>query len=120
MKGLQIITALALGLAPTLAAAQAAPDGAAIYKQRCQICHGAAGKPSPLGPNLTGVVGRAAASTPFAYSAALKASKIVWTRPKLEQFLAGPPKMVPGTKMAVVLSDAKQRAAVVGYLAKTK
>lgn len=109
------------GMTPGVAAAQASPDGAAIYKQRCQICHGAANaKPSPLGPSLSGVVGRAAASTPFAYSAALKASKIVWTRPNLEKFLAGPPKMVPGTRMAVVLPDAAQRAAVVSFLAKSK
>ena len=121
MMGLRIICALALGLVPAMAQAQAAPDGATIYRQRCQICHGAAGaKPSPLGPNLAGVIGRKAASKPFAYSAALKASKLVWTRSTLDQYLAGPAKLVPGTRMAVALSDAQQRAAVVGYLAKTK
>ena len=121
MKGLLTICALAFALLPSVAIAQAAPDGAAIYRQRCQVCHGAANaKPSPLGPNLSGVVGRGAASTSFAYSAALKASKLVWTKQNLEKYLAGPAKMIPGTRMAVVLPDKKQRAAVVGYLATTK
>lgn len=121
MMSLRIICAVALGFIPAWAAAQAAPDGAVIYKQRCQVCHGAAGaKPSPLGPNLSGVVGRKAASTPFTYSAALKASKLVWTKQNLEKYLAGPAKMVPGTKMAVILSDPKQRSAVVSHLSKAK
>ena len=123
MMGLRIICALALGVMPAvaMAQAQAAPDGATIYRQRCQVCHGAANaKPSPLGPNLTGVVGRKAASTPFAYSPALRASKLVWTRANLDKYLAGPAKMVPGTKMAVMLSDPKQRSAVVSHLAKAK
>lgn len=121
MKGLATIGAVALGLLPVTAAAQAALDGAVVYRQRCQMCHGAANaKPSPLGPSLTGVVGRKAASTPFAYSTALKASKLVWTKPNLEKYLAGPAKMVPGTKMAVILSDPKQLSAVVSHLAKAK
>ena len=119
MKTPGYICALALGMMPSLA--QAAPDGATIYKQRCQVCHGAAGaKPSPLGPSLAGVVGRKAAGTPFAYSAALKASKIVWTRETLDKFLAGPSKLVPGTRMAMTVPDAAQRSAVVGFLAKGK
>lgn len=121
MKGLSIISAVALGMLPAVATAGPAPDGAAVYKQRCQVCHGAAGaKPSPLGPSLTGVVGRAAASTPFAYSAALKKSKLTWTKANLDKYLAGPAKLVPGTKMAMSVPDAAQRAAVVTFLAKTK
>lgn len=113
--------AIALGMMFQVEAAHAQPDGMAVYRQRCQACHGAPGaQPSPLGPKLAGVVGRAAASTPFAYSTALKASKIFWTRANLEKFLAGPTKMVPGTRMVMVVPDPAQRSALVGYLAKMK
>ena len=127
MKGLATFCALAFGLLPaasfaqTAQAAQATSVGATVYRQRCQVCHGAAkAKPSPLGPSLSGVVGRKAGSTPFAYSAALKASKLVWTRDNLDKFLAGPSKLVPGTRMAMAVPDAAQRSAVVSFLAKTR
>ena len=130
MKGLATFCALAFGLLPATAfaqaaqtaqAAQATSDGATVYRQRCQVCHGSAkAKPSPLGPSLSGVVGRTAASTPFAYSAALKASKLVWTRDNLDKYLAGPSKLVPGTRMAMSVPDAAQRSAVVSFLAKTR
>lgn len=121
MKALSVIWTVALAMTPALASAQAAPDGVVIYKQRCQVCHGAANaKASPLGPSLAGVVGRPAASKPFAYSTALKASKLTWTKPNLDKFLAGPSKMVPGTKMVMAVPDGAQRAALIGYLAKLK
>ncbi len=118
----KIVVALGvLALPGGLAAAPAKPDGAALFKQRCQLCHQAvAGKPSPLGPNLAGVADRKAGSTIFAYSSALKASGVVWTRPNLDRFLAAPAKMVPGTRMAIAVSDATQRAAIIEFLGKAK
>ncbi|WP_342454646.1 c-type cytochrome [Sphingomonas sp. H160509] len=45
-----------------------------------------------IGPNLYGVVGRAAAATPgFNYSAAMKASKLRWDEQTLNEYLAAPP-----------------------------
>jgi cytochrome c len=94
---------LSCGAFSSLAYAQ---DGDATHGQtvfqRCAICHkvekGAAGG---LGPNLFGVVGRKAATQPgFEYSGPLKAAGITWTNDKLAQWVAGPAKMVPGTKMA--------------------
>ena len=103
------------------AAAQGAPDGAMIFKQRCAACHSVeAGKPGILGPNLAGVVGRPAASTAFNYSTALKASKLKWDKKTLDTFLAAPMKLVPGTRMVIAVTDPTQRAAVVTYLAATK
>ena len=103
------------------ASAQAAPNGATVFQQRCSSCHAiAAGKPATLGPNLAGVVGRKAGTASYNYSAAMKKSDITWTKPSLEKYLTGPAKMVPGTKMMVSLSDAKQRAAVVDYLSKAQ
>jgi cytochrome c len=79
-----------------------------------------AGQPARVGPNLAGVVGRKAASTAFNYSPALKASGLTWTRANLDRFLTGPARMVPGTRMSVVMSDAAQRAAVIQYLSQAR
>lgn len=115
-----LAAAAALGLSAVslnAALAQTAPDGATVFRQRCQSCHAiGAAKPPTLGPNLTGVVGRKAASTEFNYSAALKASGLTWTKPNLDKFLSGPTRMAPGTRMVISLSDPAQRAALVDYL----
>ena len=109
----------ALALLP--AAAPQSSVGASLFKQRCQSCHSVtAGAPSPLAPNLKGIVGRKAGATTFRYSPALKAANITWTKPNLDKFLAGPGKMVPGTRMVISVPDAKQRAELVNYLASIK
>jgi cytochrome c len=98
--------------------AQAAADGATLFRQRCGVCHSVTpGQVSPLAPNLVGVVGRKAGSTAFAYSPALKSSNVTWTRANLDRFLTAPGRMVPGTRMVVALPDAAQRTAVLNYLA---
>jgi len=121
----QISVALAaLSICLSAAAAQAAgpkPDGAQVFKQRCQACHSAtAAKTAPLAPNLAGVVGRKAAATSFAYSPALKASKLTWTKANLDQYLTSPMKLVPGTRMVISVPDPAQRAALIDFLAKAK
>jgi cytochrome c len=88
----------------TFAYAQDAGDPVAgkVVFGRCAICHKATkDSGNGLGPNLFGIVGRKSASLPgFEYSGPLKASGITWTDEKLSQWVAGPAKMVPGTKMA--------------------
>lgn len=96
-------------------------DGGALFKQRCQGCHAIArDQPADIGPNLAGVVGRAAAGTGYAYSPALKASGLRWDAATLDRYLAGPARLVPGTKMPVAVSDPAQRAAIIAYLATRK
>jgi cytochrome c len=105
----------------TSVAAQSAPqpDGAALFRTRCASCHTVTpGARTTVGPNLSGIVGRKAASTTFSYSTALKASNITWTRANLERYLSGPTRMVPGTRMVIAVSDAAQRAALLNYLAR--
>ena len=105
-------------LAAEAPAAASGPDGAALFRTRCQSCHSMTpGRTSPLAPNLLGVVGRKAASTPFNYSAALKNSKLTWNRENLDRFLTAPSRMVPGTRMVIAVPDAAQRGAILGYLA---
>ncbi len=86
----------------------------------CSACHVAeAGEASMAGPNLHGVVGRAAGMLDdFAYSDALASSGITWTEAELDTFIANPSAKVPGTSMvAGAVSDADRRAAIVAYLA---
>ncbi|WP_068090973.1 c-type cytochrome [Novosphingobium rosa] len=111
-------TALGAMLLPGMAAAQSAQDGAAIFKQQCQMCHVSSKDAKPtLAPNLFGVGGRKAASSGFAsYSPALKASGLVWNKANLDRFLTAPTKAVPGTRMVIAIPDAKRRQAVIDYL----
>lgn len=125
-KFLLPVSAVALvgtaALIPALApAAAAGPDGAALFRQRCASCHAVApGAKSPLGPNLSGVVGRKAAASQFNYSPALKNSNLTWNRANLDRFLSGPARMVPGTRMVITVSDPAQRAAILNYLQTVK
>jgi len=112
-------------LASSAIAAQAAGDpkaGAAVFK-RCAVCHTSdKGGGDGLGPNLYGVAGRKAASRPgFAYSGPLQKAGVIWTEPNLTNWVAGPARMVPGTKMAFAgISSKKQQADVVAYLQSLK
>ena len=120
----KISVALAL-LAGTSIAAQAAGDakeGAEVFK-RCAVCHTSdKGGGDGLGPNLSGIFGRKAALRPgFAYSAPLKKSGLVWNEANLTKWVAGPARVVPGTKMSFAgISSKKQQADVVAYLATLK
>ena len=106
--------------APVAAQAQDASAGKAVFTQ-CTACHTIKpGQPGVAAPNLHGVVGRKAGSTPFAYSAALKASKLTWDAATLNTFLKAPSKLVPGTRMVVVISNDTQRANLIAYLATLK
>jgi len=108
------IAALIPAVAP---AAAAGPDGAALFRQRCASCHSVTpGAKSPLGPNLSGVVGRNAAAAQFNYSPALKNANVTWSRTNLDRYLSGPTRMVPGTRMVITVSDPVQRAAILDYL----
>ena len=47
-----IISTMALGLLLAAALPAAADDAAALYKSKCQVCHGADGKGSPAGQKM--------------------------------------------------------------------
>ena len=115
MKIAQVL-ALLVTLGATAAAAAQPQDGATVFEDRCSGCHVPGG--GGQGPSLAGVVGRkAGAVAGFDYSEALKASGIVWTPARIEQFIADPAATVPGTAMPVRVPDAAVRAAIVSYLA---
>jgi cytochrome c len=112
--------ALALaGAAPALskdAAQQGDPkSGEAIYA-RCLACHALAYHRT--GPRHCGLFGRRAGSEKgFAYSDAMKHSKIVWNEKSLDRFLADPLATVPGTAMGYAgVTDPRERADLIAYL----
>jgi cytochrome c len=77
------------------------------------------GAPSPIGPNLYGVVGRKIASVEgFNYTPAMKAhAGEEWNYAHLDALIHKPAEFAPGTMMAFPgLPDANQRAEVIAFL----
>ena len=70
-----------------------------------------------IGPRHAGVAGRRAGSiAAFNYSAALRASGLVWTAATLDRWLADPEQLVPGQQMSYRLDDPAERTDVIAYL----
>jgi cytochrome c2 len=94
-------------------------NGEAVFKRNCAICHSTEPDHNRAGPSLAGIVGRHSGAAPnFNYSSANKNSGLVWTRDKLDAYLANPQDVVPGTTMLFpgVKNDA-DRHALIDYLA---
>lgn len=115
-----MMSGLALMIAGTVPAV--AEDAAALFVKNCQTCHVIAKDGGVrTGPPLWGVMGRKAGSIEgFNYSAALKASGIVWTADTLDQWLTFPKKMVPGTNMLYRQTKPEIRKAIIDYIATQK
>ena len=85
----------------------------------CKTCHSVVqGGGAMTGPNLFGVFGRKAGTSPgFAYSDGMKALGITWDADKISQWITNPRAMVSGTKMTYIgLENPKDRTDVVAYL----
>ena len=111
------VIAAAILATPALAAGDPV-QGKAVFA-RCAICHNVEKDGgNGVGPNLFGIAGRKSASVDgFNYSGPMKASGITWTDDNLEKWIAGPAKMIPGTKMAFGgISSKGQIADVIAYL----
>ena len=109
------VVALLAVIVPCGVAVAAPPPTFAV----CLACHTAMqGAPSRTGPNLFGVVGRAAGTYPgFNYSEAMKTSSVNWTAEELDSFLTSPQARVPGTSMTFPgFDDPASRKEIVDYL----
>jgi len=86
----------------------------------CAACHVPAyAQTKSIGPSLKHIVGREVASLAgFPYSTALKTFGGRWTKQRLENFLADPQAVVPGTSMHFPgISDSASRQQLIDYLA---
>ncbi|HEY5808892.1 MAG TPA: cytochrome c family protein [Povalibacter sp.] len=118
MKRFTIAGVTALALMSSAWADGDAAAGATVFAQ-CSACHAVgAGAQNNVGPVLNGVVGRPAGTYPsYRYSSAMKRSGLTWDEPTLRQYLQGPDKLVPGSKMVFpgLTSDA-DLANLIAYL----
>ncbi len=107
------IGALAIGNAA--AQTPSAQRGALLF-QTCAACHSVLG--DGIGPPLGGIYGQKAARDPnFAYSEALRNSKLTWDDATLRAFIRDPQGLVKGTKMAFPgYSEPDDVEAVLGFL----
>jgi cytochrome c len=99
-------------------AAGDAAKGKTVFA-RCAVCHNVEKDGgNGVGPNLFGIAGRKSATIDgFAYSGPMKAANITWTDDNLSKWVAGPAKMIAGTKMAFGgIAQKSQIADVVAYL----
>ena len=117
----QILTAVVLscGISMSHAAGDAVAGKMAFAK--CASCHqvGPTAR-GAFGPQLNAIVGRQAGSSKdFAYSAAMKNSRIVWSETSLRAFIKSPNDVVPDNKMRFYgVNNEKQITDLIAYLRK--
>ena len=121
LKPALLAAALALG---ALASSAQAAGGEELFKQQCAACH-AIQKDAPMGmgPNLSGIVGRAAGAVHgFPHSNEFKAALNGknWTPELLDKWLENPQQVAKGTYMMYQQPDAGVRSAIIEYLKNTK
>ncbi len=118
LTGLLTLAALSLLIVGRALAAGDAAAGKAVFQQNCAICHSTDPGVNKIGPSLHGVVGRHSGSvSDFTYSPAMKAADKTWDPQTLDAYLAGPMKMVPGTKMIFPgLNSETDRQNLIAYL----
>ena len=103
----------------TIAAAAGDPSAGRQVFRKCQACHSLEPGKAILGPSLAAIVGRKAGGEPnYSYSPAMKQSNIVWDAKTLDAYLADPEKVVPGNKMPFPgLKTEQDRTDVIAFLA---
>ena len=94
------------------------PDGAALFKQQCAVCHTLSlSEPTRQGPPLVKVVGRSAGKVEgFRYSEALAKADFAWDETRLDAWLTNPQAVIPGVIMVYRQAKPETRAAIIAYL----
>lgn len=115
-----IVAAVTVG---TTAKAQTA-SGEELFKQQCAACHSVQKDAPPgMGPNLYGVVGRAAGAVAgFQHSKEFKTAMKgkAWSPELLDKWLENPQKVAKGNYMMYQQADPAVRSAIIDYLKTVK
>jgi cytochrome c len=92
-------------------------SGKTAFK-KCALCHTTEAGKNKVGPSLFGIVGRKSATLDnFNYSEAMKKFDHTWDEGTLDEYLADPRGMVPGTKMIFPgIKEKTERDDVIAYL----
>lgn len=117
--GLAVATLLQTAQALAACAPAAVEKGGALFANECSVCHAVHKDVAGLmGPNLNGVIGRAAGTLPgFSYSQAMKSKAVAWQADSLQSFIGQPQAFVPGTYMPYMgMAEAVDREAVACFL----
>jgi len=94
-----------------------AAAGKTVFENQCSNCHTAVVGKNGFGPSLAGVLERRSGGLPgYKYSDAMTNAGITWNAVTLDEFLASSTVKVPGTLMAVAITDSAARANVIAYL----
>jgi len=121
LRYLLLATALTTAALPVVQAHAAgdAAKGGTVFNEECADCHSIKEGKNKKGPSLFGVVGRASGSNAdFNYSAAMKASGLIWSPDRIDAYIHDPKAVVPGGKMKYDgLPEAQARADLIAYLA---
>ncbi|EIK72106.1 cytochrome c2 [Pseudomonas synxantha BG33R] len=118
MKYVLLTFALTVVAAPAFAAGDAEAGGK-LFTKTCGGCHSIGeGARGGFGPQLNGILGRPAGTTPdYQYSDAMKNSGVVWTRDKLAAYIEDPKSVVSGTRMIFWgISDSQKIENILAYL----
>lgn len=123
MAGLLLATSMPMAHAESNVAKRAYQEikieaGQTLYDIQCRRCHADDASDPSYGPELVGIVGRAAGSEEgYEYSDALKNSGIVWTRGALRAWMEDNDGFMPGTKMRHVgIEDPTVQDFILSYL----
>jgi cytochrome c len=114
-----VVVAIAIRPATGQGAAPAGdPVAGAVVFELCSACHNIGpDATNAVGPILNGIIGRKAGTVAdFEYSEANKRSGLVWDERTLAAYLPDPEKMIPGTAMAIGVTEPKEVADVIAYL----
>ena len=112
---------MAFALAGLIAAASAdesAQSSRQLFERHCRTCHGGtAPADSPIGPSLSGIVGRkAGTNVSGVHSRAAIDSGTVWDRESLRRFLSVPRREIPDSIMPVGVMDPAELERLLDYL----
>jgi cytochrome c len=114
------VAAIQLSLLLAALPVQADEAGRKLFEE-CRACHSLdPARQGMAAPHLSGLIGRKVASTGFDHSPVMERAEKrgdVWTRERLDAFLADPAEMYPGLWMSSRgIADAGERAALIRYL----